>query len=79
MSLPSVYDVCPRVVGYYDRIKMISAIFYLFPSMVSLSIGLTCFILLFWGSGASVPIVLWSWQRKRENPNVAKKLIIVAR
>ena len=38
-----------HVPGYYDRRTMISAVFYLLPSIVSLSIGLTCFILLFWG------------------------------
>ena len=41
---------------------MISALFYHLPSIVSLSIELACFILLFWGSGASVPIVLWPWR-----------------
>ena len=75
-SVSFVYDVCPRVLGYYDRIKMI---FYLLPSIVSLSIGLSCFILVFWGSSASIPIVLWPSQLKQKNANVAKKSIVVAR
>ena len=54
-------------------------LFYRLPSIVSLSSGLACFILLFWGSGASVPIVLWPWQLKQKNANVAKKSIVVAR
>ena len=77
--LPSVYDLCRRVLGYYDRRKMISALFYHLPSIVSLSIGLASFILLFWGSGAFVPIVQWPWQLKQKNANVAKKSIVVAR
>ena len=59
--------------------KMISAVFHLLQSIVSLSIGLTCFFFLFWGSGAYVPIVLWPWQLKQKNANVAKKSIVVAR
>ena len=31
--MPFVYDVCPRVLSYYDRRKMISAEFYLLPSI----------------------------------------------
>ena len=59
---------------------MISYAIYLVPSIISLiSIVLTCFILPFWGSGASVLIVLWTWQLKQKNASVAKKLIVVAR
>ena len=70
--------LCRRVLGCYDRRKMISALFYRLPSIVSLSIGLACFILLFWGSGASVPIVL-ALATKAENANVAEKSIVMAR
>ena len=79
MNESFVYDVCPRVLGYHNRIKMISAVFYLLSSIVSLSIGLTYFILLFWRSGGSIPIVLWPSQLKQKNTNVAKKSIVVAR
>ena len=75
--MPFVYDVCPRVLSYYDRRKMISAKFYLLLSIRSFR--LMRFILLFLGSGASVPIVLWPWKLKQKNLNVAKKSIVVVR